>query len=82
MYAGYLTPGKHQLIFLDKKTNIYYAREFINDVRSCEVLQFVNDANTIQTSSKIKTHEVDGRTWMDLHNSVFMNFTRITKQTV
>ena len=82
VYAGYLTPGKHQLILFDNKTNIYYARDFLTDVRSCEVLQYVNDTYEISSNPKIKQHVINGRVWFDLHNSVFMNFTRITTSTV
>lgn len=38
-YAGYFTPGKHQMVIHDRKSNIYYAREFITDIRTVEVLQ-------------------------------------------
>jgi hypothetical protein len=38
VYAGYFNPGKHSVVFHDTKTDTFYSKEFITDVRSCEVL--------------------------------------------
>lgn len=35
-----------------------------------------------ETRSQVTQHEVDGKLYCDLHNSVFMNFTRMTAKTV
>lgn len=37
VYAGYFTPGKHQMVIHDRKKNVYFAREFITDPRTCKV---------------------------------------------
>ena len=38
VFAGYLSPGKHEVVIHDIKSNKYYAREFIVDVRKSNVL--------------------------------------------
>ena len=81
------------MVIHDRKSNIYYQRDFITDVRNCEILSCKSEADWLfkdnfeyvpfETNSQIKHHsDIDGNVWMDLHSSVFMNFTRITYQTV
>ena len=38
MFAGYVEPGKHQIIIKDQQTGKYYAREIVVDGRSRDIV--------------------------------------------
>jgi len=68
VFAGYLQPGKHELVIHDTKTHKVYLRDFIADVRTCDVLQckLKHLSNHLQTprqamSSKTKLRSSSSR---------------------
>lgn len=38
MYAGFLKPGRHQIVVYDKVTNKYWAKNIVVDLRKSEIL--------------------------------------------
>ena len=83
VFAGYVQPGKHQIIIKDQETGNYYAREIVIDARNREIIN-CHQVEPEKENDAIKRFTVNqatgsNKTVLDLDNSVFMNFKRYTK---
>lgn len=38
VFAGYLRPGRHQIIIKDPKSNTFWAKNIVVEMRKCEIL--------------------------------------------
>ena len=86
VYAGFVQPGKHQIVIKDQKTQKWYARPIMVDPRRRDIISCHSVENERQKEAIKRFSQVDDSgnlvARIDLDNSVFMNFKRYTKQDV
>lgn len=72
-YAGYLKPGKHQMIVYDELNDSMWFKDVLADQRTVPIKS--NDGGaTLNQSQIIKLIDENGEELIDRDNSVFMNF--------
>ena len=82
VYAGFIQPGKHQILIKDKLTNCFYTREIVVDIRRREIEPYPAP-NLYKKTIGIRRYKTkSGEDILDLDGSVFMNFKRYTKQNI
>lgn len=75
MYAGFLKPGRHQIIIYDQLSDTFWAKNIVIDLRECDPKpnpEFTPAQSKVQVYGDI----------YDLDNSVFRNFFRYDPQNV
>ena len=87
VYAGYVEPGKHQIIIKDQSTNRWFSREIVVEARrreiiNCHTVEVEKSTEAIKRFQKVDEQTGETTTMIDLDSSVFMNFKRYTKQEV
>ena len=81
VYAGFIKPGKHQIMIKDKSGSMY-VREIVVDIRRKDI-ETCNAPNLYKrTNGIIKGKNKNNEDIIDLDGSVFMNFKRYTKQNI
>lgn len=78
MYAGFLKPGRHQIIIYDKPTNKYWAKNIVVDLRKSEILS----GRVPQQDTRIMRHKSSEGIQVNLDNSVYRNFKRLLKSNI
>ena len=82
VYAGFIQPGKHQIMIRDKMTNTLWVREIVVDIRRRDI-ETQSAPNLYKRTNGIhKNVTSSGEEIIDLDGSVFMNFKRYTKQNI
>ena len=82
VYAGFIQPGKHQILIKDKLTNNLYAREIVVDIRRREIEPHPAPNQHKKVVGIHRYTTAAGEDILDLDGSVFMNFQRYTKRNI
>ena len=82
VYAGFIQPGKHQILIKDKLTGHLYAREIVVDIRRRDIEPHPAPNLYNKTLGVHRYQTASGEEILDLDGSVFMNFKRYTKQNI
>ena len=81
VYAGFIQPGKHQILVKDNRDR-YFAREIVIDIRKRDIDPHQAPANEEYRQGIRRYTSNTGEDIIDLDGSVFMNFKRYTKEII
>ena len=77
VYAGFIQPGKHQILVRDNAGR-YFAREIVIDIRKRDIEPHQAPVNSTYHQGIRRYTSGKGEKVIDLDGSVFMNFKRYT----